>query len=643
LQSLPGDISALSRDAILEHLAKVLSSPVFEGSIRSTQLLRFLVEQTISGQADRLKEYTLGTEALGKGASFDPRTDPIVRAEVSRLRNRLDKYYATAGQTDSLVITLSKGSYIPRFQNRTSPPTAGSEEFRPSRSGRPTWFAVGLGTALALFLAILWASWLVIPSGSAVSIAVLPFANVSTDPSQEFFSDGMTDEIAEALAKVPDLRIVARSSAYTFKNQNQQARAIGRALGATHLIEGSVRQAGNRVRITAQLIEAANGLQVWSQSYDRDLTDIFTIQEEIAEAIAGALRVPLGLQQGQHLVSNRIGDVNSYQQYLRAKAQVRGRQQKSLNDATALLELVVARDPDFAPAWALLAITYNLALTTNPARFGGSADEFRGVVDASRSRADAAARRAIQLDPKLADGYLALAVTQDRRGKFLLADEMYSKALLLDPYNPDSLHEYSHMLAGLGYLKQALAMRQELLALEPFVPVFNWSTAQIRWLNGQNDAAIAMFEALPPSAARAIFLANFYAATGRYGEAADAMMLIPSGMYPSGLVENAVQLMRTAPASAVSLQTLPRLSNLGFVYLYIGASSRALEFYEGDLDANYLVSAFTADLWNLSFAPLRKTERFKTFARKAGMVEYWHAKGWPDFCRPVGADDFVCS
>ena len=159
----------------------------------------------------------------------------------------------------------------------------------------------------------------------AISIAVLPFANMSGDAGQEFFSDGMTEEINAALAKVPNLHVVARTSAFEFKGQNRNVRAVGESLGATHLIEGSVRKAGDRVRITAQLVRADNGLQLWSESYDRELKDIFATQEDIAQAIAGALRVPLGLQQGDTLVRNRTDDLESYQQYLHARALVRAR------------------------------------------------------------------------------------------------------------------------------------------------------------------------------------------------------------------------------------------------------------------------------------------------------------------------------
>ncbi len=159
-----------------------------------------------------------------------------------------------------------------------------------------------------------------VPQAGVISIAVLPFANMSGDATQEFFSDGMTEEITAALAKVPNLRVVARTSAFQFKGQSQDLRAVGRALGTNHLIEGSVRKVDDRVRITVQLIKVDDGTHLWTENYDRQLTDIFAIQEDIAEAIAGALRMPLGLQQGDTLVSNRTISPESYEQFLRCFA-----------------------------------------------------------------------------------------------------------------------------------------------------------------------------------------------------------------------------------------------------------------------------------------------------------------------------------
>ena len=478
------------------------------------------------------------------------------------------------------------------------------------------------------------------PSAS-ISIAVLPFANMSGDAGQEFFSDGMTEEITAALAKVSGLMVIGRTSAFTFKGQNKDLRAIGQALGTTHLVEGSVRKAGDRVRITAQLIRADNGVHLWTESYDHQLTDIFAVQEDIAQAVAGALCVPLGLKQGERLISNRTKDVESYDQYLRAKAMVRARGLKPLIDAAGLLEQVVARDPNFAPAWAMLGLACALTPNYYPAWFCGSVEELRSIVDEALPRAESAARRAIQLDPNHADGHLSLGVTQDRRGKFLHAEELYLKALTLDSNNPDALHAHSLLLAGVGRLKEALAIRRHLQALEPFVPVFNWNTANVLALNGQLDDAITMIKALPTGVGRSD-LARSYAAMGRYGEAADALLEIPSGNYPSEIVKEAARLLRTAPAKVDLPQSTPRLGFLNFVYLHIGASDRALAFYEGNVQAGYLISASVALLWHPSYAPLRKTERFKAFVRKAALVDYWRKRGWPDLCRPTSADDFVC-
>ncbi|HYK79416.1 MAG TPA: hypothetical protein VEU95_07295, partial [Micropepsaceae bacterium] len=228
-----------------------------------------------------------------------------------------------------------------------------------------------------------------------------------------------------------------------------------------------------------------------------------------------------------------------------------------------------------------------------------------------------------------------------------LAEENYSKALALDPNNPDVLHSYSLMLAGVGRVKEALAMRQQLQTQEPFVPVFNGQTACLQWLNGQNDAAIATIKTLPPGAARSDIgradLARMYVAAGRYSEAADLLLETSSGDYSLETMKEAARILRAAPATAASSENLPRFGGpLNYIYLHTGIPDRALEFYEGSVEAGYLVSAATDALWHSSYVAVRKTERFKAFVRKAGLVDYWRARGWPEFCHPTSADDFVC-
>ena len=482
---------------------------------------------------------------------------------------------------------------------------------------------------------------------SAISIAVLPFTNMSGDASQEFFSDGMSEEITSALAKIPDLHVVGRTSAFQFKGENKDLRAIGRSLNATHLLEGSVRKVGDRVRITAQLIQADSGLNIWTENYDREFTDVFAIQEEIAQAIATALRFPLGLQKGQHLVSNRTSNADSYENYLRARALLRGRGALEpggpLTEAVKLLEQVVASDPNYAPAWGLLGQAYALIPAFSVASVNGSTEELRRVATESLQKAEVSSQRATRLDRNNIDGYTALGLARRFRGGFVEAEDLSKQALSLDPGNPDALHEYSLVLADVGRLKDSLAMRVRLQAQEPLVPIFNQVTATVLWESGRNDEAVELLKTSPRTFVPRLYLPQVYASMGRYGAAADSMLEIPSGDYLPGAVDEAIRLLHAAPANAGSPKTMVSAGALGFVYLYAGAPDRALDFFEGLAEAGYpALGNAPSFLWAPSYAALRKTERFKAYVRKSGMLDYWRQRGWPDLCRPMGVDDFIC-
>ena len=481
------------------------------------------------------------------------------------------------------------------------------------------------------------------PAGqTGVSIAVLPFANVSGDASREFFSDGMTDEISGALAKVRDLRVIARTSAFEFKGQNRNVRAIGESLGANHLIEGSVRQAGNRVRITAQLVRVGDGVQLWSENYDRELTDIFAVQEDIARAIAGALRVPLGLGESERLLSTSTGNLDSYQQYLRARALFRAR---NIEQTIAVLEPVVARDPTYAPAWGLLGLAYGWTILRNPIIVTGSVEEAREAVRIAADKAQNAAREAIRLDPSHAGGYIALAFNEDDdRGRFAESEDLRLKALSLDPGEPESLERYAFLLARLGRTQQALRIKEQLKTLEPFVPAYNTSYAGYLINLGQIDPAIAILEGITGDSSANVELARAYAAQGRYAAAADKLLGMPrtAGDADRSEIEEAARLLRSAPAALSSSERVPlRRGAFMFVYAHVGAFDRILEIAEREQQISP-GAGISFVFWSQAFAPLRKMERFKALVRRMGLVDYWRARGWPDLCRPVGADDFEC-
>jgi len=264
-------------------------------------------------------------------------------------------------------------------------------------------------------------------------------------------------------------------------------------------------------------------------------------------------------------------------------------------------------------------------------------------------KAQAAARRAIELDSTLSDAYFALARLERLRGKLVQADDLLSKALALDPNNPDALGLYMLHLANVGRLKEALATAQQLRALEPYVPTFNEDAAEIFWENGQNNTAIQIRLSLIERPAGPITLSMMYASTGRYLEAADLLENAARNRSDSQATRSqyraAADLLRAAPVKAALPETPPRLDYVSFAYLYVGAPEQVLRHYEDIIQSGLIgvPGGRLGFLWHPAYAPVRKTERFKTLMRRAGLVDYWRAKGWPEFCRPTTGDNFECN
>jgi serine/threonine-protein kinase len=287
------------------------------------------------------------------------------------------------------------------------------------------------------------------------SIAVLPFVNLSSDKEQEYFSDGIAEEILNALAQVDGLRVIGRTSSFAMKGKNEDLRTVGQRLGAATLLEGSVRKAGARVRITAQLIEAAGGSHLWSQEFDRDLTDVFAVQEEIARAVVGALKLKLlPLEGGER----RAVTPEAHDAYLRGLAAVARGSGTSYVRAVEMLRKSVELDPGYAPAWAALSTALywvaDQTTTWDP--------------KVEWPRAQAAAEKAIALAPNLADGYAARA---GLRQTFLLdwdgARADLERARALNPGTPGLMEQQGQLLSTLGRLPESLVALKEAAALDP--------------------------------------------------------------------------------------------------------------------------------------------------------------------------------
>lgn len=493
----------------------------------------------------------------------------------------------------------------------------------------------------------------------AVAVAVMPFANLSDDKQQEFFSDGMTDEVATALAKIPDLRVVARQSAYSFRNSKENSRQVGLALRATHLIEGSVYKSGNRVRITAELVKADDGLSIWSEKYDRDLTDVFTIQEDIARSIAASFHMTLGLKPGENLVSERTKDAALHDAYLQARNLVRVRGKQQLSEAITLLNSAIMRDPNYAPAWAVLANAYHYVVIATAAVVSddASVERTRVVVEEWLAREKAAAENAIRLDGNNSDAVFALSQWTSDTHDHVASIEYAQRALMLDPDNPDALNSTSLKLAELGFLKQALAMNEHLRTVEPFVPVFRANAGRILFGAGQVDAAAEMeTSAVGRLAPLPLLVALKDAAQGHYSEAADALdLLAPSFAGGAKLANMAAALLRGAPAALPAGQHTELGPLLDWVYLYRGAPDLAANMFAFEMKTGASAGGVRGLQFAPAFAAMRKTATFKRYVRDSGILTYWRAKGWPPQCHPTtgpgraeaqsakAGDDFECS
>jgi TolB-like protein len=475
------------------------------------------------------------------------------------------------------------------------------------------------------------------PGSARPTVAVLPLENDSGDAAQEFFADGMTDEIAAALTGVRGLDVVARSSSFRFRQPNRDIKAIGSALSASYLVQGSARMAADRVHLNVRLVRAGDDAQLWSEDYDAALSGIFDLEENIAGKIATALKMS---NPGDVLVRSRTPRIDAYLDFLRAKVAARGRGAKPFADAAVLLEQVVMRDPDFAPAAALLAYDYALTPLFAPALRGGMPEEERKIVERTIPRSDALARRATALDPNNADGFVALAYANMVQRRMLAAEDAFRQALALNPNQADGLHGYSQFLAAMGRIKGSLVMREHLQAIEQFITNYTADTAEIYWLDGDTGKAVAMLQPFRPG--RTLELALVEAAAGHYREAAAALREMPATNYPPGMLQAAAGVLDSAPAKADAPATLPRLGNLSFAYMHVGAPERVLEFYQDEISADYFQPISATWFWHPSYAAVRRTERFKKVVGDLGLAEYWRMRGWPTQCHPAGATDFAC-
>jgi len=501
----------MNPDGLGAQLNKILSSSQFAHAERLSRFLRLVVEEAEAGNAESLKEYRIGVDVFDRGKDFNPRVDPIVRIQAARLRSKLLEYYAEEGVNDPIVISIPKGGYVPQI---SSP-----------KLGDPV---------------------VTQPSADRSRIAVLPFVNLSADAENEYFSDGLTEELINRLARIPSLQVVARTSAFRFKGRNEDIREVGIQLSAGTIVEGSVRRSGDQIRMTAQLIDVQSGYHLFSRTYQRQYTGLFELQDELAQAVINEI-VPLNRGEFRLGTAAQATIAEAYNLYLRGMFASANRYE-DLPSCIDLFRQALTLDPSYAPAWAGLAHTYWLLAwyrAMPPAQAlplskeaalrtleldGASAQGHSslGLVECGLEwrwqSAETHFKKAIELQPSLAIIYpfyaVACLMPQLRMDE---ACAMAERSLTLDPFNP-LFHAIATFVYGnAGRFEQALRQNARGMEVNPYFPPIIASGAVVREWQGNLDQAIADYrKACELSGNRPTLLSYLGHALAKSGEKAEA-------------------------------------------------------------------------------------------------------------------------
>ena len=515
---------------------EILSSPDFAQSDRLQKFLRFVVEETLAGRASTLKEYTIALEVFERDESFDPQTSSIVRVEASRLRSKLEKYNATAGRNDPIRIGLPPGSYVPAFQTaaRTVETVEGARTpsmAMPQGAGR-TFAPRQIVVLLAVVVVVLGVAALlvfdVIPltpgtdqpqeasePGQTYSIAVLPLRNLSGDADQDYFSDGLTDALIARLAKNPAMRVISLTSVMGYKNVNRPIADIADELNVSHVIEGSVLRIGDKVRITAQLIEARTDRHLWAESYERNGTDVLAIQDDVVRHIAASLSGQVASTTSGNPADIGSVDVEAHELYLRGRYFLRQMTEEGFTKGVAYFNEAVEKAPNFAEAYAGIATCYCL--------LGGHGFE---LVEPGEGMPAAknAVLEALSLDNTLAEphaflGIIRLKYEWDWPG----AEEAFKRSILLNASYAQARLFYSFYLEAMGRTEEAIREAEGARALDPLSRQANinlgWQYLRAGWLERAQLAFQSTAELDPNFWGVHWGLGHYHREKGEYDEA----------------------------------------------------------------------------------------------------------------------------
>jgi len=478
---------------------------------------------------------------------------------------------------------------------------------------------------------------------SPKSIAVLAFASLSSDEDSEYFADGIAEEILNALAKVKDLKVAGRTSSFYFKGRNESLQAIGSTLGVAHVLDGSVRRQGDRVRISAQLIQVDDGFNRWSETFDGDLGDVFALQDRIARAISDELKLVLDAGQQARLVDAGTSDPQAYALFLHASGVFNRRDSGEFRNAIALLEEAIQIDPSFARAHSRLA-----ALHAVSSEYLGS--DFEASQEAARQHA----RRALELSPDFAEPHAVIGLTLTQQRQFVEGRRELERALELDGSDASSNLWMGVVLVNAGYFRLGAAQLDALLAIDPLLPNALHHRGRLMEWAGDLEGARRLLER-----SRAVGGRNSELPLGfvslRQGRRAEALEQFTHGFqfFSPGWPEDtgsvlAQGFLGDSGAREVALARLrefvmgqPKVvpGTVPLALVLLGEPEKALRVVASSKGTS---SVWYQAVWSPLGKPARTSEAFPDFAREIGLAELWDQYGPPDLCRKDDSGDYRC-
>jgi serine/threonine-protein kinase len=552
---------------------------------------------------------------------------PEIAAIVMRC---LEKKPAARPQSASELLPVFDAVSTGTPSGPTIATSASAATLRPSRRFPWPW-AIG-AVALVVIALLAWPA-LSRNSQSAASdftsVAVLPLQNVGGNQADEYFSDGMTDELANALGKLPGLKVASRTSAYAFKGTKTNVEEIGKKLNVQTVLEGTVRRDGRRLKVSAQLTNVADGLAMWSDTYDSEVNDVFTVQDEIARKIAEALKVRLG-SRAQTFSSTSRGTENlrAWNYFARGRYHLNARGADNLRLAVAYFDSAIAEDPNFARAYAGSATAYALLPEYTDA----------GPRNASQMT-HAAAAKALSLNPTLAEAYTAIGLTEVHDWNFAEADSAYRKALAIDSLYPTAHQWYGELLYQRGQLDSSTAQIRKAVALDPLAPINAAALGYALLVSGKVDEAISELrkgiQIAPTLGLHHFMLGDAYLVKGRVREAVieleTARRLDPELSLRKGYLAYAYGLLGdTAKAKVIVVELEQRQrssgkSGVALAIAYLGQRQydkavSALQDAVNEHDISLVTSSslIPDKMWD----PLRKDPRFDEVLARMNLLAY---------------------